>query len=449
MREFGVDFFGRLRSFIDIFGIGGLLIVIIAAIIVTVIALWRGTGFVLLILFLSFSMGAISQRGIIFMATLVRWGCLALLGVGIFKRPRFYGRGILFFAFYVFLGAVFIFLSPMILWTTQQTFLLAMTVFGISVAVNSYAVSCKHIDNLFKMGITAAAVWTITSMLFVSEYLYSTRARFSTSEEIGGVAVAYAGVFFAPMVFWGVIQNRYKLWRILSILLYVPFIFIVMLGGVRSAMLGMLVIACLPLLFFKVRLIKLILLGSILVILIVAAVSLLFVMVPDKAQYLVERIFTISTTGRFELWVTALGLCMKSGFIGHGIGSSDAAIFELNMYFHNAYLIIWYNAGLLGLLSILLFFANYLWKSFRLVLTSGIPELSEYSRLGLGYMLGIMAMGMFEGVFATASGIGLVMLIIVSNLIDQIRHLSLIETFGQGSEQITIDDETGYPVVSY
>ena len=147
------------------------------------------------------------------MATLVRWSCLFLLGVGLFKRPQFHGKAMLLFAFYVLLCIVFMFLSPVFMFSFQQTGLLVMTVLGVSLAINSYITSPKNISTLFKMGIVAAAVWTATSITFLSQYRYAATLRFSTSAEMGGVAAAYAGAFFAPMVMWGIIQNRYILLR--------------------------------------------------------------------------------------------------------------------------------------------------------------------------------------------------------------------------------------------
>jgi O-antigen ligase len=439
------DFFGRLRGFVETFGAGGVLVIIIAALIITTIAMWRGTGFLFLILFISFSLGAINQGGVVFMATLTRWGCLFLLGVGLFKRPQFHSRAMLFFAFYVLLCIVFMFLSPVFMFSVQQTGLLVMTVLGVSLAINSYITSPKDISTLFKMGIVAAAIWTATSITFLSAYRYSATLRFSTSAEVGGVAAAYAGVFFAPMVMWGIIQNRYILWRIFCVILFVPYALMIVVGGVRSAILGMLVIASLPVLLSKVKLIRIIITACVLWALVAITLKMMFLLNPAKAQYLVERITSTSTTGRFEIWASALLLCIQSGLLGHGVAASGVAL-SSGKYFHNAYLIIWYDAGLIGLILVLLFLANYVLKSLRLIFGTQTQEITEYSLVALGYMLGMIIMGMFEGIFATAGGIGLVMLMIFSNMIDHLRYFRDVElsyySLPENDEGTNENDET-------
>jgi hypothetical protein len=451
MHGMEVDFLGRLRGFVETFGSGGLLIIIIAAIIIVTIALWRGTGFLFLILFISFSLGAINQGGVVFMATLARWGCLFLLGVGLFKRPQFHSKAMLFFAFYVLLCIVFMFLSPIFMFSVQQTGLLVMTVLGVSLAINSYITSPKDISTLFKMGIVAAAVWTVTSITFLSQYRYSATLRFSTSAEIGGVAAAYAGAFFAPMVMWGIIQNRYILWRIFCIILFIPYALMIVVGGVRSAIIGMLVIASLPVLLSKVKLIRLIITAGALWALVAITMKMLFLLNPVKAQYLVERVFSTSTTGRFEMWLQALQLCIQSGLLGHGVSASSAAI--PGLLFHNSYLIIWYDASLLGLILVLLFLANYVLKSLRLIFGSQTQEITEYSLVALGYLLGMMAMGFFEGIIAAAGGVGMVMLMIFSNIIDQLRYFNAVElsydSFPENDEGTHEIDETERPIINY
>ncbi len=451
MQESGVDFLGRLRSFVEIFGLGGLLVIIIAVLIIAAIAMWRGTGFLFLILFISFSLGAINQGGVVFMATLTRWGCLFLLGVGLFKRPQFHGKGLLFFAFYVLLCIMFIFLSPIFTFSAQQTVLLVMTVIGVSLAINSYITSPENIGTLFKMGIIAATIWTATSITFLSQYRYASALRFSTSTEMGGVAAAYAGAFFAPMVMWGIIQNRYFLWRIYSILLFIPYSLMIIAGGVRSAIIGMLVIASFPILLSKVKLIRIIIIACVLWALVAIMMKMLYLLNPVKAQYIVGRIFSTSTTGRFEMWVMALKLCIHSGLLGHGVAASSVAI--PGIIFHNSYLIIWYDASLLGLILVLLFLANYVWKSLRLIFGTQTQEITEYSLVSLGYMLGMTAMGFFEGVLATAGGVGLVMLMVFSNIIDHLKYFKDVElsyySFPESDEGTHEIDDTEHPITSY
>jgi hypothetical protein len=446
----GLDLFGRLRGFVDTFGAGGLLVIIIAAIVIVAIAMWRGTGFLFLVLFISFSLGAINQGGVVFMATIARWGCLFLLGIGLFKRPQFHSKAMLIYAFYALLCIMFLFLSPIFMFSVQQTVLLIMTILGVSLAINSYITSPKDITTLFKMGIVAAAIWTATSITFLSQYRYSAHLRFSTSEEIGGVTAAYAGAFFAPMVMWWIVQNKYALWRIFCIFLFVPYALMIIVGGVRSAILGMLVIGSIPILLSKIKPIRLIITIGVLFALVEITLKVLYLLNPVKAQFVVERVFSTSTTGRYEMWLEALQLCIQSGLVGHGVASSASIP---GLYFHNAYLIIWYDASIFGLILVLLFLTYYVLKTFRLIFRRKSQEITECSLVALGYMLGMIAMAMFEAIFAAAGGIGLVMLMIFSNMIDHLRYFQDVELsyelFPEDDEGMQGIDETEHPVTDY
>jgi O-antigen ligase len=171
---------------------------------------------------------------------------------------------------------------------------------------------------------------------------------------------------------------------------------------------------------------------------ILAAVSLfiLYTVLPEKAAYLSERFLTVSTTGRSYRWAMALQWCVeKVGFIGMGIGTANIiGVTKLSGSFHNAYLEIWCNSGLLGLGIVLLFLAIYVFKSIKLVKRSPTEETAEYSRVLLGYILAMVVMGMVEGVFSTAGGIGTCMLVIVATLIDRLSQI------------IEYDTEYAYPL---
>jgi len=418
------DFLGRLRSFIDVFGTGGLLIVITVAIVMAAIALWRGTGLILFVLFITYSIGAITYGGVVFLSTIVRWGCLALLAIGFFKAFHPPKASMLLFVFYALLGFLFVSRSPILFWSAQRAVLLLMVVITVSVAVSGYITSPEKIATLFKMGIVAAAVWVATCMIFVQEFVRSARLRFTIGEGLGG-AVAYAGAFFAPMIVWGIVQRRYKFWRIFSIFLIAPFVFILLLGASRTAILGMLVMGSFPLLFLRGKPLRSIVMLFVIGSLVMLSIYALFVVLPDRAEFLTRRLLSTYTTGRFAVWLKALQWCIdRALFLGHGTGSSAIARLEFGLLFHNAYLQIWYSTGLLGLLAVLLFLAIYNIKSFRLIAKSQTEEMTDFSRVAFGYMIGITAIGMFEGTFAGAGGIAVCMLMIVTAMIDRLSQMT-------------------------
>jgi O-antigen ligase len=392
--------------------------------VIAAIALWRGTGLILFVLFITYSIGAISYGGVVFLSTIVRWGCLALLTIGFFKAFHPPRASMLLFVFYALLGFLFVSRSPILFWSAQRAVLLLMVVITVSIAVSGYITSPEKVATLFKMGIVAAAVWMITSMIFVQEFVRSTQLRFSIGAG-GGGSVAYGGAFFAPMVVWGIVQRRYRFWRIFSTLLIVPFVFVLLLGGVRTAIIGMLVIGSFPLLFLRGKPLRSVVMLFVMGSLVMLSIYALFIVLPDRAEFLTRRLLSIYTTGRFAVWLRALQWCIdRALFLGHGTGSSAIAQLEFGLLFHNAYLEIWYNAGLLGLLAVLLFLAIYNIKSFHLIAKSRTEEMTDFSRVAFGYMIGITAIGMFEGAFAGAGGIAVCMLMIVTAMIDRLSQMT-------------------------
>jgi O-antigen ligase len=435
MPQTETDFLGRLRGLFDMFGPVGFLAIVIGALIVAVIALWRGTGPILFVLFLSYSFSAVIQGGVVFLSTVVRWSCLILCIVGFFKMSSRPKSSMLLIIFYAFLGLLFVGRSTVIFWSLQRAVLLTLFVLCVPAAVNSYITDPDKIGSLFKMGIMAATVWVVVSLLFLRDFLHSSDVRFG-GEVIGGVA--WAGAFFSPMILWGIIQKREKFWRIHCVVLSLPFVFLLFIGGVRTAIFGMLIIASLPILFSKIRPIKVI--GTIigLGILILMVKYFLFALMPGRATALTERVFSTSTSGRVRLWTEALNWCWTRAMLfGHGIGGADIAGIEFGHGFHNAFLAIWYNAGFVGLLAVLLFLFIYTMRSFSQVRRFRGNEMEEYSRVALGYMLGITAISMYENAISTASGVAIFMLMVVTALIDRISQMGdqyLYDTYAEGDD---------------
>jgi len=415
---------GRLSAFRESFGTLGLILMFCAACVVVAIALWRGPGLMLFVLFLTYATGAIAQGGIIFLSTVVRWFFLGLLGLMIFRKHPRMKFTMIFVIIYLLLGFLGNIQSPVFMWTIQQTVLLAMAILFIPIAVNSYVTDFDKVAKIFKMGIAAATVWIAANIMFLGEFRYATEERFTSSEGIGAVVVAYSGVFFAPMIVWGILQSRYKIWKLYSMVLMVPFLVVLLVGAVRSALLGMVLIASIPILVAKLRPTKLIAGLGVFCFMLAASVYGLFAFFPAKAQVLYERLLTTSTTGRSYVWVWALEKCVNEALWGHGIGSADiVGRIQFGMFFHNAYLQVWYNSGFFGLVAILVFIGIYVLKSLRLAYFQPATEIKEYGSVALGYMLGIIATSMFEGVFATAGGIGITMLMITAAIIDRLGQM--------------------------
>lgn len=123
-------------------------------------------------------------------------------------------------------------------------------------------------------------------------------------------------------------------------------------------------------------------------------------------------------TGRDELWQLAWNEVKKSPFIGRGM-SSDTLYgrYYLGHSFHNSYLAMWFNTGILGLLLFLFALITSAFRNWRLSLKILNHEHAECYRVLTGIVMGCLCAGMFERTLAGASNylIGVVMLSIAAS----------------------------------
>jgi O-antigen ligase len=394
---------------------------------------------VLLLLFTSYAVGAVASGGVIFLATVIRWYCLVLLFLGIFRGLVPPKPTILPFVIYSLLNFVFIYRAPVPAWSLQLAALLMVTVVSIVLSTPGYVKDIRNIRTIFKFGIFAAGLWTVTSAIFVKDFLQATAtSRFSVGDTSAVVGSAWAGGFFAPMLMWGVLQRESITGRLVSVLILIPYTFLLILGSVRTAIFGMVLIPLMAIVLVRQKNIRMILSIVIFVILPLAlGVYILNIIAPDKFSFLTERLFTTSTTGRVDIWRGAIKLCMRySMVLGMGVGSAEVASLEIGHLFHNAYLTIWYNAGFLGLLLVVFFLGTYLIKAFRLVYTCANENDVLIAKVLFGYMAGIAAIGMFEGAFSGSGGIAVTMLLLTVSLIDRMKILALREDYALDQETL-------------
>ena len=305
------DFFGRINSLIETFGSGVLLTVVIVGLIVAFIVFHKGTGVVYFLLFSIYAVGLIQFGGIIFIATIVRWGCLMLLALGMFKNFVLPKGSFFFFWAYAFLCFIYVFRSPFPVWTFQLAALLLLVVVVVPVSARTYLVSYAKIDTLFKMGIFVAAMWTIVVVSLGRDFIYSSDLRLSGGSAVGGFA--FSGAFFAPMILWGIFQKKYKNLRLFSVLLITPFIVLLFLTGVRTALFALVIIAFLPMFFLRGKRVTTLLIFLFLSLLICAGLWMLYTNFPGKFDFLVGRVMSGQSSGRTYLWSRGLDWCSFRG----------------------------------------------------------------------------------------------------------------------------------------
>ncbi len=96
---------------------------------------------------------------------------------------------------------------------------------------------------------------------------------------------------------------------------------------------------------------------------------------------------------------------LPNPFIGHGPCSSRGLIEVIGLGTHNAYLSIWYDASIFGLLLFFVAVAIAYWRAGTLIFRASDPQSRELARLLLGVLMATTASGLFESSLATPSQI--------------------------------------------
>ena len=108
-----------------------------------------------------------------------------------------------------------------------------------------------------------------------------------------------------------------------------------------------------------------------------------------------------ATSGRADIWRAGLTACMEKPLTGTGTGSDMIESWQLTGHsFHNAYLAVWYNSGLVGLILFMTAVLGTFWQARRLSKRLGGEEGGDAMRILAGLILGIMASGFFERALA-------------------------------------------------
>ena len=126
----------------------------------------------------------------------------------------------------------------------------------------------------------------------------------------------------------------------------------------------------------------------------------------DKIDFLDRRYSQESgISGRLDIWEKALNEIDKNPILGRGIGASENVI---ENSFHNAYLEVWFNSGILGLLLYLSAIGYFFVACY--ICNEAITEDKENNpifKLAFGYMIGFILINIFESIGAGATNLNL------------------------------------------
>ncbi len=348
------------------------------------------------------------------LSALSRWVTIfLLLLLGVTRSKMKVSLGILFFWVYVLLGFMSLFNATLFSWQFQRSVLLIIVTFGISLAFGDKPLGT------FKSTLTLVAIGTTIFSLvnfFLLPGQLSDPSRFSGLAKGAASFAATLGAM-VPFAFYGFLQENKTLLKLLYgagfLIGAITLVFTGQRAGTIAGVLG--IIPLMAVIWRKKNFGWFVLLAIGIII-----AGLLFLQQTSFARqnFLVSRYsLDWGLSGREAIWGKALSEISESPFIGHGIGAAEQVI---SSSFHNAYMEIWFNTGILGLLSFIAaqvyFFLRFLSFLGKVKKTEQIEVLS----LAFGYFMGFLVLCSFESIGAGASNVNLMLYIflgvMVSNL---------------------------------
>jgi O-antigen ligase len=350
-------------------------------------------------------------------AALLRWVSIYILFLaGIILGKLKLSLGIVLIWGYAFLGFLYLFRAISINWQFQRSMLLIIVSVTIPFAYSSinYAGYKKSITLIA----IAASIFNILNFIPLFDNL-NNPVRYSGYAK-GAPAVTLFMGGFLPFTFWGLTnQANSRIVKIISGFGLLFGIITLIFSGQRAGTISGL-ISLIPLLFtvIKSNIRSAIKIFSLLLVVVV----MMFIFIQnssiERLEFLLNRYNLESGfSNRDLIWRFAISQIEQSPIQGHGIGAVEVAY---DFGFHNAYLEIWFNTGLFG---VLLFLASQFYFLFRIIhqlLASNDPEIKSIYNLALGYMAGFIAICLVESKGAGASNTNMILYLFLGTMVTNI-----------------------------
>lgn len=360
-------------------------------------------------------------------ASLIRWlSILALLLSGVLVGRIRLSPGLLFFWGYVFLGFAFLFWAVNVSWQVQKTILLMLVTLAVTLGFSTGRPETYQ-SALMAVAVAAAA-YAALSFLPLTTYLNNPMRYAGFSKEAPSFVASLGALL--PFALWGFWQAGSRAIKVVCGCGFLLGAACLILSGQRAGLVAGLV-ALVPLLVAVARRQW----RTALAVVLVLAIAILLVGLlleqssAERRAFLAGRYSAASgLSGRELIWRVAIGRIAQAPLLGRGIGAVEVD----NAYsFHNTYLDVWFNTGLLGLV---LYAGSQVYFIYRVLYlrkrVSG-PEGESRLALVLGYMLGFGALGMVESLGAGASNVNIVLYLFLGVLVSDDR---LVSAHGQQVE---------------
>jgi hypothetical protein len=345
-------------------------------------------------------------------APLLRWVAVILLlcsGLA-FSRIRVPVPVLLFWG-YVFLGFVSLFSAISLGWQFQRAVVLLLVALAIPIAYGSRSYGAYY-STLVLIGLSGT-LFALLNMISLPGQLNDPGRSLGYSKTAPALAVVLGGLL--PFTLWGLWQARPNAIRILMGLGLLAGTVTLLLSGQRAGTVAG-VIGVIPLLLLMTTRKRYAGRSLVLLALLFAGgVFLILQASPEKVSFLASRYsLDYGLSNRDLIWGTAYSEISRSPLLGRGIGASEWII---SSSFHNAYLEVWFNTGIAGLLLFVGAQSYFLGRIFYLSRGAAGGKARPVLALALGYMLGFATLCLFESIGAGASNVNLILYLFLGVLI--------------------------------
>lgn len=406
-----MDFFGRVRSFLEAAGPVGASLFFVVLLFLAVLALmgkrwWLLAVFVVALMFSGYYIPAVDSG-----STLLRWLVIFLLALSCVRGVKSPGVGAIMIGSMAIWGML---TSPMALslsWAMQKTGLMFAVAILMGAAVADQIRAPKDIRILLWIILAGAGLYAVLGLSSLGTLRGVRYAGAITSAPL----FVLTGGLLLPVALWGALTTEHKAGRTYCIAVGIVILLLCVVSGQRTGSFAGF-IACTPLAIARFGIKKVLLAG---VVIGVAATLTWAVLggMPAQKEFVMGRFFSLDTTGRVERWLGALDACMQEPFLGHGIGSYVLLGFSP----HNAFLVVWYNLGLLGLVLFGGAMIAMAFQAFGLMVRGPIAQTREIGRLFFGIMLGTIAAAFFEIKLNSPSNIAIFFIVMTSVILGRMK----------------------------
>jgi len=446
MAQADVDLQGRVTAFVDVYGVGGVGLLVIVAVGIVAIQLVKGPGLSLLLLVCSYSLVFVDVNAVNIAAFFMRTLALFTLILSLVRRFEVPGWAFYGMFLYALIGLACATRAPRVFWSLQNGGLLLVTTVALTIGLAGYLRSLKQVDALFRMFVVAGVIWCLMSMSFALDFIAGRALRFGGGTSVHATNYAASGALLFPFMLWAAMQKGRWLWQLVGVGGMAVILFCLFLSGTRTGFV-VAALASAPLLlrrggghYFRVW-------GLVGLVGVALAVGGAQLLEGRSTNFLVTRLTSASLGGRQALWSKAFEVIMESPLIGRGIGSHNPLATRVGISeFHNAYLAVWCNAGAIGLLLVLSVLFYYILHAFLLTRRVVNPLGQDALRLALGFLLAIAARGFVENSFASASNASIATLLIALTLVSTLRGFVLAEMATAPAFQPQLVRKNAYPV---